>query len=118
MSNTDRLHERLRQMKARAAIQQWEARQVAHAGGVWFRLQLLLAATRRALIISTDDVVLLQRAGFEPHLVGMELEPPKSLFVLGEEMIPAAVVGSEIPLQDAQRILLAPAAILIPFRPE
>jgi len=116
MSNSDHLHERLRQMKARIAIQQWEARQVDHAGGVWFHLQLLLASTRRALVLTADEAAVLRNGGFEPDPIGMRLEPPKSFFVLSEEMVPPGVVGSEVPLQEAQRILLAPAAILIPFR--
>ena len=107
------LHERLRAMKARAAIKKWEARQVHHAGGVWFDLQLLLASTRRALVISVEEAAALRRTGFEPHPVGMRLEPPKSLFVLTE--VPPEIVGSEVPLQEPMRILLAPAAILIPF---
>lgn len=112
MSNTDLLHERLRQMKARAAIRQWEARQVDYAGGVWFRLQLLLARTRRALLITPDEANVLRRAGFEPNPVGMQLEPAKSLFVIAEKMVPPEIVGSEIALRE---ILRAPAAILIPF---
>ena len=116
MSNSDHLHERLRQMKARAAIQKWEARQVDLAGGVWFHLQLLFASTRRALVITAEEAEMLRNSGFEPHPIGMRLEPAKSFFVLSEEMVPPGVVGSEVPLQEAQRILLAPAAILIPFR--
>ena len=116
MSNSDRLHERLRQMKARAAIQKWEARQADHARGVWFRLQLLFARTRRALIITAGEAAALRSGGFEPHPIGAELEPPRSFFVLSEEMVPPEVVGSEVPLHESNRILLAPAAILIPFR--
>ena len=103
-------------MKARIAIQKWEARQIDLAGGVWFHLQLLLASTRRALVITADEAAVLRNNGFEPHPIGMRLEPAKSFFVLSEEMVPPGVVGSEVPLQEAQRILLAPAAILIPFR--
>jgi hypothetical protein len=116
MSNSDRLHERLRQLKARAAIQKWEARQVGHAGGVWFRLQLLLAQTRRLIVISAEEANALRDAGFEPHPIGAELEPPRSFFVLSEEMVPPAVAGTEVALQDHHQLLLAPAAILIPFR--
>lgn len=114
--NSDRLHQRLREMRARAAIRKWEARQVDHAGGAWFRLQLLLAATRRALAINADEVAILRAAGFEPHPVGAEIEPPKALFVVPEAKLPPSIIGCEVPLQDARRILLAPAMILVPFR--
>ena len=110
------LHERLREMKARAAIRTWEARQAELAGGVWFRLQLLLACTRRALVITAEEANELQRAGFEPHPVGLQLEPAKSFFVIAETNVPPEIAGSEVPLQEARRILAAPAAILIPFR--
>jgi len=116
MSNSDRLHERLRQMKARVAIQQWEARQIGHARGVWFRLQLLLAQTKRALVITAEEATVLRNAGLEPSPVGLQLEPPKSFFVLSEQAVPLGVVGFEVPLQESNRLLLAPAAILIPFR--
>ena len=116
MSNTDILYERLRQMKARAAIRQWEARQVDHANGVWFRLQLLLARTRRALLITAEEANALRTAGFEPNPIGAQLEPAKAFFVMTEEMVPPEIVGSEVALDETTRILLAPAAILIPFR--
>jgi len=57
---------------------------------------------------------MLREAGFDP--IGAELEPPKSLFVMTEETMPPEIAGSEIPLHEWRQILLAPAAILIPFR--
>jgi hypothetical protein len=114
--NSDLLHQRLRRMRAQAAIRKWEARQVDHARGVWFRLELLLARTRCALVISADESAILRAAGFEAHPVGAELEPPKALFVVPEEMLPPSIEGHEIPLQDARQILLASAVVLIPFR--
>jgi hypothetical protein len=113
--SSERLHQRLRQMKARIAIQKWEARQVNHAGGVWFRLQRLLSDTRRALVISADEAAILLAAGFESHPVGHELQPPKELFVIPEAAVPRNVTGREIALQDGQAILHASAMILIPF---
>lgn len=116
MSNSAALHDQLRRMRSRAAIKKWEMRQIEHAGGVWFHLQLLLARSRRAFRISADEVKVLSDAGFEIHPLGAKLEPPKSIFVIREEMVPRAVIGTEVPLQDAQQLLLAPALILIPFR--
>jgi len=75
MSSSDRLHERLRQMKARVAIQQWEARQIGHARGVWFRLQLLLAQTKRALVITAEEASVLRNAGLEPQLGQDKVRP-------------------------------------------
>jgi hypothetical protein len=114
--NSDRLHQHLRRMRSRAAIRKWEARQVDHAHGVWFRLELLLARTRRAFVISAEEATTLRAAGFEAHSIGAELEPPKALFVIPEETLPASVETHEVALQDTQQILLARALILIPFR--
>ena len=114
--NTDRLHQRLREMRARIAIRKWEMRQANLAGGVWGRLERLLADTRRALVISSEEVARLRAAGFESHPVGRELEPPKELFVIPEAALPAEVNGREVPLQDTQQILRAPAMVLIPFQ--
>jgi hypothetical protein len=114
--NSERLHERLRGIRARVAIRKWEARQAAHAGGVWFRLNLLLASTRCALVITAEEAAALRAAGFEPESVGAELEPPKLLFVVSEDMVPPSIRGTEVPLHDARQILLAPALLLIPFR--
>lgn len=57
----------------------------------------------------------MREMGFEPHPVGMQLEPPKSFFVIAEGEVPPEIVGSEVPLQESLRIVNAPAAILIPF---
>jgi hypothetical protein len=114
--NSNRLHERLRGIRSRVAVRKWEVRQAAHAGGVWFHLDLLLAATRRALVITAEEATMLRAAGFEPHPVGAELEPPKALFVIAEERVPPSITGREVAMHDARQILLAPAMILIPFR--
>ncbi|HYM59958.1 MAG TPA: hypothetical protein VEZ11_03580, partial [Thermoanaerobaculia bacterium] len=112
---SDRLHRRLREMLARVEIQRWEARRVKHAHGVWFRLQLLLAETRRTLVITAEEASILRSGGFEPHVVGLELEPPKLLFVVPDGMLPPSVEGRELPIQDGRQILLASAMVLIPF---
>jgi hypothetical protein len=116
MTSSDLLHDRLRRMRSRLMIRKWELRQIHHARGVWFRFEMLLAGTRRALVISDKEAATLRASGFEPHPVGGELEPPKALFVIPDEMLPAAIAGREIALHEAREILLAPALVLIPFR--
>ncbi len=116
MKNSEPLHQKLRGMRSRAAIRKWEARQAVHARGVWFRLELLLARTRRALVISAEDTMILRAAGFEALPIGAELDPPKTLFVMSEATLPASIKGFEVELQDKRQILLAAALVLIPFR--
>jgi hypothetical protein len=113
--SSQRLHDRLRQLRARVAIRKWEIRQLPHAGGVWFRFELLLARTRRALAITGEEEEILRAAGIDQHKVGAELEPPKTIFVLSEKQLPASVGGQEVPLQELQQILAAKSLILIPF---
>jgi len=112
----ERLHARLRQMRARAEIRAWEARQIGHARGVWFRLELLFARSRRALAITAADAALLRASGFEPEAIGEELQPAKLIFVVSQDRLPAAIVGENVPLQDDRQLLLTPALLLIPFR--
>src|SRR5205814_2627871 len=50
--STEKLHERVRALRARAAIQRWEIRQRGHAAGSWFALERLFALSRRAWILS------------------------------------------------------------------
>jgi len=113
--SSDRLHQRLREMRARLAIRKWEARQANHAAGVWSRLQRLLAGTESAFVITSEEAAIVRAAGFESHPVGRELEPAKELFIIPKESLPEGVHGREVPLQDAQEILRASAMILVPF---
>ena len=57
MCNSHYLYERLRQMKARTAIQKWEARHIDRASGGW----PLFASTRSALVITAAEASLLWR---------------------------------------------------------
>ena len=113
--SAQRLHERLRQLRSRVSIRKWELRQLGHARGVWFRFELLLAHTRRALAITEEEAATLREAGFEQHGVGGALEPAKSIFVLSEGQLLSSIQGRDVPLQDLQQILAARSLVLIPF---
>jgi hypothetical protein len=63
---TERLHQRARAIRARAAIQRWEIRQRKHAAGCWFALERLFALSRRAWVLSERDTDALVAAGHEP----------------------------------------------------
>jgi len=68
--STAKLHERVRVLRARAAIQRWEIRQRGHAAGSWFALERLFALNSRAWILSAQEAETLVAAGYEPGRLG------------------------------------------------
>jgi hypothetical protein len=111
----EKLHARLRAIRARVAIQRYEARQTNHAAGVWFRIQRLLAFSSRAWVINDDDARSLMAAGRQPHPSGLELEPPRRFFVLREEEAVSLASAHEIAVQSSAEMLVAPALALVLF---
>ncbi len=113
----DKLHARVREIRARAAIQRYEIRQMKYAGGVWFRLQRLLTFSRQAWTISDADARGLMAAGHEPHPAGLELEPPRRFFILREDgEVTSLRSAREVPLHASTELLVAPAVALVLFK--
>jgi len=113
--SSETLHRRLREMRARAAIRKWEARQINHARGAWFRFELLLAHAERALAVTPEEVEMLRASGIEEDPIGGEFEPRKFIFVISADRLPLQISGRDVPLQDKRRILMEPALVLFPF---
>ena len=113
--STASLHERVREIRARAAIQRWEIRQRGHAAGSWFALERLFALSRRAWILSAEDAEALVAAGYEPHPAGLALEQPRRIFIVRPSDIPSLAGAREIALRSSVELLLAPAIALVPF---
>ena len=113
--STEKLHERVRALRARAAIQRWEIRQRGHAAGSWFALERLFALSRRAWILSEQDAEALVAAGYEPDPAGLTLEQPRRIFVVRPDEIPSLAGAREISLRSSAELLLAPAIALVPF---
>jgi hypothetical protein len=109
------LHRRLRELRSRAAIRRWETRQLAHAGGVWYRLARLLTYARSAWSLSDADAERLIGAGHAPHPVGLELEPPRRVFVVTEETVAALPSAREVPLVSSPELLVCRNLALVPF---
>jgi len=112
-----RLHERVRALRARAAIQRWEIRQRGHAAGSWFALERLFALSRRAWILSAQDAEALVTAGYEPYPAGLALEKPRRIFIIRSDEIASLAGAREISLCSSVELLLAPAIALVPFAP-
>jgi len=115
--STERLHERVRALRARVAIQRWEIRQRGHAAGSWFALERLFALSRRAWILSAQDAETLAAAGYEPDPAGLAFEQPRKIFIVRPDEIPSLAGAREISLCSSAELLLAPAIALVPFAP-
>ncbi len=113
--STASLHERVREIRARAAIQRWEIRQRGHAAGSWFALERLFALSRRAWILSAQDAEELMAAGYEPHPAGLALDQQRKIFIVRPSEIPSLAGAREIALRSSVELLLAPAIALVPF---
>lgn len=79
------LEARVERLLRRIAVRSWEQRQRRHAKGVWFRLRRALTEAETALLIPVEAAEELVRCGFAPLAVGLELEPPKEIFLIDPE---------------------------------
>jgi hypothetical protein len=113
--STERLHERVRALRARVAIQRWEIRQRGHAAGSWFALERLFALSRRAWILSAQDAETLVAAGYEPDPAGLAFEQPRRIFIVRPDEIRSLAGAREISIRSSAELLLAPAIALVPF---
>src|SRR5262245_51594625 len=109
------LHARANAIRSRALVRRWEMRQLGRAAGVWFRLGLLLALSRSAWTLSESDAEILLKAGHSPHPVGLELEPPRRLFVVTEEQLASLTSAREVPLRASTELLGYRILALVPF---
>lgn len=114
-ASTASLHQRVREIRARAAIQRWEIRQRGHAAGSWFALERLFALSQRAWILSAEDAEALAAAGYEPHPAGLALKRQKKIFIVRPSEISSLAGAREIALRSSVELLLAPALALVPF---
>lgn len=103
-------------MRARAAVRAWEYRQRHHAGGVWFRLRRLLAATESAWSLPEAEARRLLAEGHEAAEVGNLLEPPKVLIVVPEERLATVPGRTPVELRLGPELLAARWLALVPFR--
>jgi hypothetical protein len=113
--STAPLHRRLRSLRSRAAVRRWELRQLEHASGAWFRLARLLAFARSAWAIDETDVASLVATGYRPDAAGLDLEPPRRIFVIDEGCLRGLPSARRVALQATPELLAHPALALIPF---
>jgi hypothetical protein len=83
------LHERARRIAERRLIRAWNYRQRDLSAGVWYRLRRALVDAAEAWIIDEAGADLLERRGHAPLPVGREIEPPKRIYFVSREELPA-----------------------------
>jgi len=110
------LHERARRARERALIRAWEYRQRSYSKGVWYRLRRVLVEAAQAWIIDETDADRLETLGRVPHPVGRELEPPKRIFLLGEEESSMVRHREQVPVRLCSRLLNARSLLLVLHR--
>lgn len=111
----ERMRDRARAVRARAAIRSWEYRQRNLAAGVWYRLRRVLAAARAAYVISNDDARHLVAEGYREEPCGCEVSPEKSLIFVDEQRLATIASRREIRVGLGPEFLQATAVALLPF---
>ena len=111
------LEERVRHLRAQAAIRDWEYRQRRHAKGVWFRLRRVLADAQECWQIPPGEVPSLLDEGFEAQPVGHEIEPPLKMFILPAARVAVIRGRRRIAVGLTAALLGAGCVALVPFAP-
>ena len=111
----ERLEQRLEEMRSRLVIRSWEYRQRRRSKGVWVRLQVLLAQAARVYVVSEADARALQVEGYEPHPVGAELHPPKTILLVPGHRSELLEVEALPRVALSPRVLEAERLVLVPF---
>ena len=99
------LHRRLRQMRSRVLMRQFDFPQRHHARGVWYRLRLRLSLAKEAWIISAGDARRLVE----------ELQPPRVLIYASAERLAQIEGARRIPVRLSAELLSAECLALVPF---
>ena len=111
----DRMRERARAVRARAAIQRWNYRQRNLAAGVWFRLRRVLAGARAAYDLSEEDAERLIAEGYRLEPCGQAITPEKMILFVDETRLSTLRSPRPIPVGLGPDFLAARAVALMPF---
>ena len=111
----DRMHARVRAVKARAAVHAWQYRQRRLAAGAWFRLRRVLTRARTAFVISDADARRLVADGYRAEPCGRELSPEKTLIFVDESRLSSIANRREIPVRLGPEFFAASSVALVPF---
>jgi hypothetical protein len=93
----EKLHERFRRVHECLLICAWEYRQRSSSKGVWYRFEWVLVDAAEAL----------EACGHIPHHVGLELAPPKRLFLLAKGALETVPHRRQVPVRLHSELLPA-----------
>ena len=114
-SALDRMRERVRSVRTRAAVRSWSYRQRHLAAGVWFALRRVLADARAAWVISDEDARQLVAEGYRPEACGGGIAPAKTLLFVDEPRLSKIETRRLITVGLGPDFLAAGAIALIAF---
>ena len=114
-SALDRMRERARSVRTRAAVRSWSYRQRHLAAGVWFALRRMLANASAAWVISDVDARQLVAEGYRPEPCGSEVAPAKTVLFVDEPRLSRIETRRSIPVGLGPDFLAASAIALIAF---
>jgi len=116
VSGLERLQERARRVRVRAAVRGWEYRQRRHAKGAWLRLRQVLSEAASAWELPEREAERLLAEGYPTEAVGSELEPPRIIVFVPEERLRSIDERAPVPLRLGPELLGARCLALVRFR--
>jgi hypothetical protein len=109
------MHERVREVRVRAAVRSWQFRQRDHAAGVWFHLRRILVDARAAYAISEEDARGLVAEGYTPDPCGRGIHPEKTILFVDEARLSRVDSRRAIAVGLGPDFLSARAVALLAF---
>jgi len=111
----ERLEERARRLRSRAALRAWEYRQRDLAHGVWYKLRRVLADAEQAFAIDESDAQQLIDVGCVVEPVGQALAAPMQIFFVEESLLSRLPSRRRVALHLNAEMLAAQRLALVPF---
>jgi hypothetical protein len=112
---SDRLEQRLRELRSRVLVRSWGYRQRRHARGVWFRFRRVLAAASEVYAIPPDEARRLVAEGGRPEPVGRELDPPRLVLFVPADRVARIPSARPLAARLSAELLSAECLALVPF---
>jgi hypothetical protein len=106
---------RLREMRSRVLVRDFEYRQRRHARGAWFRLRRALALAKEAYVLPREGAERLLDEGYPADPVGRELEPPRTIVLVPPERAARLAGARPVAVRLTADLLGAEGLALVPF---
>lgn len=110
--------DRVKQIRSRARIRNWEFRQRHLARGAWARFRFALAEARAAYAIDESDLATVLDEGFRTDDRGMGLLPQKQLVWVSAQRAQHFATGRALEMRLDAAMLGAEIIALVPFDEE